>query len=192
MIKPPNNINTDISNNRFFFDISNNKLKNPDFFNLHNPSNIKLNNNLCNNYLNSNDDTFNMRIKKLLDNVENERKRIENQLLLEDKKVYTKQDIDSYMNLISNKYDSIYRPAFQKNSPPPGILNPFDTKPPLFPPVNKIFSPPKPLHIKKEKININVSIDNINDILGLIKKYPPKFDVEYNINMQSLHNIEKP
>jgi SpoVK/Ycf46/Vps4 family AAA+-type ATPase len=187
MIKPP--INTDISNN--VFDISKNKIKTSDFFNLHNPSNIKLNN-ICNNYLNNNDNTFNMRLKNLLDNVDNERKRIENQLLLEDKKIYTKQELDSYIYLISNKYDSIYRPAFQKNPPPPGILNPFDIKPYFIPPINKIFSPPKPLHIKKEKIIINATIENIHDILELIKKYPIKLDVEYNINMQSLHNIEKP
>jgi len=44
----------------------------------------------------------------------------------------------------------------------------------------------------KNKININVEINNINDLLDLIKKYPDDNDIEYNINMSSLHKIKEP
>ena len=47
-------------------------------------------------------------------------------------------------------------------------------------------------NIKKEKVNINVEINNIDDILKLIDDYPLKYDVQYNINMQALHNIKEP
>ena len=80
---------------------------------------------------------------------------------------------------------------FQKKKLPPGIINPFDIAG-SSPNINSIFTPPRPLNIKKEKVDINVTIENINDILDLIKKYPPKWDVEYNINIQSLHNIKAP
>ena len=190
MIKSPNNIHTDISNNKFFFDISNNKIKNNLFFNLHNTSNKKYNN-FNNNHLNTNSNYFNMRLKELLDKIENERKRIDNQFLLEDKKIKNKRDMDSYMNSLSNKYDSIYNPLFPKKKLPPGIINPFDIAG-RQPNINNIFTPPRPLNIKMEKVNINASIENINDILDLIKKYPLKLDVEYNINMESLHNIKAP
>lgn len=47
-------------------------------------------------------------------------------------------------------------------------------------------------NVKKERVNINVEITNINDILKLIDDYPLKFDVQYNINMRALHNIKEP
>jgi ATP-dependent 26S proteasome regulatory subunit len=42
------------------------------------------------------------------------------------------------------------------------------------------------------KININVEINNINDILQLIETYPLNKNVEYNINMEILHKIKEP
>jgi SpoVK/Ycf46/Vps4 family AAA+-type ATPase len=44
----------------------------------------------------------------------------------------------------------------------------------------------------KEKININVQINCINDIIQLTKMYPLDKTKEYNINMEALHNIVKP
>ena len=51
---------------------------------------------------------------------------------------------------------------------------------------------PKNIVIKKTKVNIEVEINNIEDILSLIEKYPIKPDVEYNINMNAMSNIKKP
>ena len=43
-----------------------------------------------------------------------------------------------------------------------------------------------------EKVDINVYIEGLDDILGLIEKYPIEKHIIYNINMQALHNIEDP
>ena len=51
---------------------------------------------------------------------------------------------------------------------------------------------PKSLDIKKTKININIEINNLDDLLKLIEDYPLKYDVEYNINMKSIHKIKQP
>ena len=51
--------------------------------------------------------------------------------------------------------------------------------------------PPLPPRIKK-KINIDIEINNISDLLKLCKDYPLKFDVEYNIDMETIHRIKKP
>jgi hypothetical protein len=40
------------------------------------------------------------------------------------------------------------------------------------------------------KVNIQCEITSLDDILKLINDYPIKNDIEYNINMQSLHNIK--
>ena len=44
----------------------------------------------------------------------------------------------------------------------------------------------------KEKIIINIEINNINDLLSLIEKYPLDDKIDYNINMISLHKIKEP
>jgi ATP-dependent 26S proteasome regulatory subunit len=48
------------------------------------------------------------------------------------------------------------------------------------------------ISIKKEKVTIQTEINNIQDLLDLIGKYPndPKF--EYNINIKALHKIKEP
>lgn len=46
--------------------------------------------------------------------------------------------------------------------------------------------------IEKEKININVELNNLDDLISLANKYPIKFNIEYNINMQAIHNIINP
>ncbi|EJP73160.1 MAG: AAA ATPase, central domain protein [SAR86 cluster bacterium SAR86B] len=46
--------------------------------------------------------------------------------------------------------------------------------------------------IEKKKVTIEVEIETIDDILRLIEEYPIQYDIEYNINMQSLHNIKEP
>jgi len=46
--------------------------------------------------------------------------------------------------------------------------------------------------IEKTIVNIDVEINNIDDLLGLIDKYKIEPSVKYNINMQILHNIKEP
>ena len=52
--------------------------------------------------------------------------------------------------------------------------------------------PNLPPIIEKKKISIQVEIKNLNDLIELTEKYPMKYDVEYNINMQAIHNIKEP
>ena len=186
MIRPPNNFNKDLSNN---------KIVNKTFFSpLHNSSSNYFNNNLNNN-LKVNNDYFNMKIKNLLDNLQNERNRIENQFLLklEDKKT-CKEDFDNYLSLIDRKYNFVYnnttnKPFQNQNQ----IYNPLQNQ--VYNPFvvgNNIFNPPRPISLNIEKVEINVEINDICDILDLIEKYPLKLDVQYNINMEALHNIKEP
>ena len=47
-----------------------------------------------------------------------------------------------------------------------------------------------PPEIEKEKVLIDASIDNLIDLINLCDKYPLADNIEYNINMKSLHNIK--
>ena len=204
MNKPPQNPIRDLSNNcvNITKDLSNNCVDiNRKLFgnkiiipSLHNSRKKKF---IFNKYLNNNDNNlnnsnnyFNMKIKSLLDNLQNERNRINNQYLLqlEDRKK-NKEGIDNYLQNINNKYDLLYNNNYSViHKKPPGlnkVINPF-----LHNPMPNPFD--TNLKPKIELINIEVEIENINDILDLIKKYPLKWDVRYNINMQALHNIKTP
>jgi AAA+ superfamily predicted ATPase len=44
--------------------------------------------------------------------------------------------------------------------------------------------------IIKEKVLIDASVDNLIDLINLCDKYPLADNIEYNINMKSLHNIK--
>ena len=44
--------------------------------------------------------------------------------------------------------------------------------------------------IEKTKIEIDVEINNLSDLINLIEKYKIEPNIEYNINMASLHNIK--
>lgn len=50
----------------------------------------------------------------------------------------------------------------------------------------------KKTNSKKEKITIEMEINNINDILKLIELFPYQEDKEYNINIKILHEIKEP
>lgn len=181
MINPPNN--KDLSNNIINFD-KNRKFYGKKF--LFTPSRNYVNN-ILNNNLNSNSDDFNMKIKSLLDNLQVKRDLLQNQYLLqlEDKKENTpnKETFDNYLSKINKKFDFIYNneTIFAKKN----IVKPFL-------PSSIIQKPLQSLSPKFEKINIDVNIECIDDILKLIAEYPIKWNVQYNINMQSLHNIKKP
>ena len=52
--------------------------------------------------------------------------------------------------------------------------------------------PPPPPPPPARKVIIDDEIDSLEDLLGLIKKYPLSLSVKYNINMKALHNIKVP
>ena len=76
------------------------------------------------------------------------------------------------------------------HSPP--LPSHYPLHPPLYPPppLNHPLYPP--LKFEKKMVNIQVEIEGLDDILQLIEDYPLKFDVEYNINMEGIHNIKEP
>ena len=47
-----------------------------------------------------------------------------------------------------------------------------------------------PKVVVKEKVTITAEINSLDDLINLIKKYPIVDNVEYNIDMQALHNIK--
>ena len=83
-----------------------------------------------------------------------------------------------------NNKNSIYIPPKRKNS----FLNPLFS----VPEVNKENQDEEEKKIEKKKVNIECSIDSIDDLLKLIEDYPLKPDIEYNIDMESIHNIKEP
>ena len=46
--------------------------------------------------------------------------------------------------------------------------------------------------IVKEKVNIDVEIKGLKDLLKLIDDYPLADNIEYNINMEVIHKIKDP
>jgi AAA+ superfamily predicted ATPase len=120
-----------------------------------------------------------------------------------------KQKYTQKINYLDNKpFDSKISPNTNLALTKPNVSNIFAFNPnktypvfknPLFNPKTSPFTyneklPPISRNptIKKEKINIQVTINSIKDILDLVDKYPLKWDVEYNINMNALHKIKDP
>lgn len=66
-----------------------------------------------------------------------------------------------------------------------------------IPPVSHVFiypdiKPYVPTEIEKTKINIATEINSIGDLLTIINTYPIDKNVEYNINIETLHKIQIP
>lgn len=187
----------DISNNKYFFNYNDRIFINRKICSLQDSSNTSVFNrskfnNISN--LNINNEYFNMKIKALLDKLQKERERINNDYLLklEDKSTtYSKPSLDNYLQTVGNKYEYLFS-SFEKPIP--------NVEPKVTPKLtDKIYDPFTQTHQicpeikpKIELINIKVNITNIDDILELIEKYPLKWNVQYNINMEAIHNIKKP
>lgn len=45
---------------------------------------------------------------------------------------------------------------------------------------------------KREKVNIQFEINNVNDLLKMMEMYPDDKNIEYNIDMRSLYKIKEP
>jgi hypothetical protein len=175
-----------------------------------------LNNNLSdnkkiNNSLNINNNTFNMTIKKLIDNIEKNRSNNVNMMKYNKSRIINKLDKKAFdysnnqlvcynkqtynlkedLRHINKQYDYFVK----KDNYYLNHSSIYDNKSDFvkkinykykLPPTNPIIS------IKKTFIKINTEINNLNDIIQLIEKYPLTFNVEYNINMKAIHNIKTP
>ena len=76
----------------------------------------------------------------------------------------------------------IFHPK-QPPPPPPLPTTPYRRQPSPPPP-----PPPRPTR----KVDIDVEVESLNDLLRLIEKYPLDADICYNIDMESIHNIGGP
>lgn len=109
-----------------------------------------------------------------------------------------KSELDKLINSLDNNYNSqhfsnskfngdFHKPAkynYTRNN-----YNYKSVRPPL-----KYNSPslPKPVSVKKTLVEINETVESLDDLLMLIEKNPIRIDIDYNINMNTLHKIKEP
>ena len=137
-----------------------------------------------------------MKVDNILDNIKKKRvlskKNYRNLCDGLDKKctqfTITKDDkLENMLKKINNKY------LMQKKSSPrrynPSIED-IDLSPLFSMPL--LTGPPPPPPPPKRKIEIDVCINDIDDLLKLCETYPLKADIEYNIDMKTIHKIKKP
>ena len=134
----------------------------------------------------------------------------------------SKADLDSLLAKINNKYNllsnkslttrlledkttprenniskNIFGPSSYNNSSTSWTFPPPPPLPLRIPPLNiKMPPPPPPLPPPPPRVirtvNIDREINSLGDILKLIDDYPIESDVEYNIDMKSIHRIKEP
>ena len=139
---------------------------------------------------------------------------LNNQQLLKDNskkvslnsKLSPKDAIDDLLLQITKKYDLANNTGESKSlvprrkpppPPPPGFgprLNHRRSSSIYIPPIKNAWNttalPPPPPDIKKELKVIDKEINGLKDLLSLIEDNPVSPYIEYNINMQSIHNIK--
>ena len=133
---------------------------------------------LLKNKLNTDNQNDEDSLKNLINRINLEYNKSDKTNLFDKKNYYL--DLHNNIPIDNNKYKNSKYIRYEKN------YHSFLTQQKL-PPI-----PPKPPAIIKTKININIEINNLSDLLQLIKDYPLKSDVEYNIDMESIHNIKYP
>ena len=94
----------------------------------------------------------------------------------------SRRNINSLIYNINRQYESIC--PYNKN------INSLMLRKPIKNTFSNLkpYIPPKPVELKK--ININVEINSIDDIIQLTKDYPNTFGYEYNIDMVGIHSIK--
>jgi len=93
--------------------------------------------------------------------------------------------VEHIINCFSlNKFESVY-----SGQSPSDIYLDKPTDPNIYIEKNKL---PYTTHNLENKINIDVEINDISDILKLIETYNIDSNIQYNINMKALHNIKEP
>ena len=102
-----------------------------------------------------------------------------------------------------NKFmdESIY---IKHNEPMPinsrsKYLHTFDNTSTYSPLCNPLFNQPYNTQInfgtfppEKKKVNVDMEINNVTDLLKMLEDYPMDDNIEYNINMKALHDIHVP
>ena len=103
--------------------------------------------------------------------------------------------LDKY-NLEYDKYNTINSPR-DKYNPYSDILSSLDAPYPLIEHHKETqdkYKLPKSeeFELEKEFVTIDIEIKNIKDLIKLCDDYPMAANVEYNINMQAIHNVKEP
>ena len=125
---------------------------------------------------------------------------------MNNKKVYRKKHFSDYLNTnnrsnkfhykkaknisraildIDQSYDNLFfkKHVYKNTNSPSGLLTDIPAKL-LNTPI------PKQIYIEKKKVNIDVTLNNIEDLIQLTEKYPLSPEVEYNIDMEVIHLIK--
>ena len=129
---------------------------------------------------------------------------LDNQQMNGSKKETKKEDINDYLKNINEVYEKYKSPINQSNN----LMDSVDPNMYISVDPNKlafIYEKQKQMQKKQEekvneekvkenrvKVNIQCDINNIGDLLKIIEQYPDDKDIEYNINMHSLHKIKEP
>lgn len=117
-----------------------------------------------------------------------------------------KREINNTLNKITDNFINLKDPNFTGLSPWESLLvavekhmdpNLYETSGEITTSVkkdqcSKVEKKPESQEIVKKKVNIVAEINHIEQLLGLIELYPLDKNIEYNINMESLHKIKKP
>ena len=194
-----NNIN-DLSNNPLNYSYNRNKIvleRCRDKINLYSKNKKNVSN--VTKDLNTIHLNFTMKVDNILNEIKRERNEINNKNILkicvyldnthnkyESHNKYEKKgnifSIHENIRYINNKYKSIHSPlkipSYNKYSSN-FIFSDFS---------NSIVN--KSINIKN--VNIDVEINLLSDLIKLCDEYPIKYDVKYNINMKTIHNIRAP
>ena len=103
---------------------------------------------------------------------------------------------------ITNKYDLANNPSLgskqivpRRKFPPPPFPKSKHRRSSIYIPPNNAWNTPIPFpmpEIKKELKIIDREVNGIADLLELIKDNPISPYIEYNINMEAIHNIKEP
>jgi len=159
-----NDANNDANNNANNDDKkTNNQDKNVKLTIKDNNKNNNMNTNKFNNLLKDMDNGYNNNNNNMYYNVND-------LLLLNDNNIYKDKTTINNTSLVTNNKNIYGNENYCKSEPNP--------------------EPESEPEIIKEKVNVEASIDNIEDLIKMIDKYPLEKHIEYNINMKAMHDIK--
>ncbi len=136
---------------------------------------------------------------KFLENIDKRTQELEREKQKQDNNMHivsyrhTKNDLNTLLKTIENRYNNnnyhkVGFSGFLEEKQPTKLPNYHAVPPPpsLRTPIN--YEP----KIEKKMCEIKESIDNLDDLIKMIDKYPLADNVDYNINMKNLHAIREP
>jgi SpoVK/Ycf46/Vps4 family AAA+-type ATPase len=122
------------------------------------------------------------------------------------KNINNKSEIDNYLNFMNQIYEKYKESPINQSTNKPDFIDPnkleflHEMQKKIYKKAEKEKEKEKekelekeePVKLNRRKVNILFEINNIGDLLKMIEQYPDDKDVEYNINMHSLHKIKEP